>query len=127
MPSINNPFTSGTSLAITTPTGRYPLSLALYANTSPGYSSTYSYTFSAAQISNMLIGLAIVLTPYGVSGNNPISTSVMNPFGMTPNQVSAINTVISYFNTISAGTYVISASTLNAIVIVSEMMRLEWR
>ncbi len=123
MPSVTNPFTSGTPLASATANNRYPLSNALFANSQPtGVPTSYNFTLTNLEIAAVNAGIAQIHAFYTTS-SGLIVTSPNNNYGLTPTQITALNTVTTYFSGLSAGNYNIPQATLSAIVIVSEMHR----
>ena len=59
MPSVTNPFTSGTPLASATANNRYPLSNALFANSQPtGVPTSYNFTLTNLEIAAVNAGIA---------------------------------------------------------------------
>jgi hypothetical protein len=123
MPTINNPFTIGTTVAISNPFYRYPLANPPYMySTPPGVPGSYPFTWTAPEISSLSNFIAYVNTFYTTSGGL-IITSPSNNFGMSANEITAYNAVATYVASLSPGLTSIPQATLQAIIIVSQMVR----
>jgi len=115
MPSLTDPFTTGTSLQAASYSKRFPIARPDSAYSTPIVTANVTATITSTDIANVGTALSSILLWY-----NP---SVMNPFNMTPQQNTAVNYVQTLFGTVTTGPWTFTVTDLENIVIVSQMVR----